>query len=114
MLAEQSCRLINRTGMTGVSLLSIAHGNGKNPFLNWGDGFSHSDFKRNNPCGINNANLIGNAPLSVQGYGERAIPICSKALLDCMVHQVTLVNGYLNVLAAQQDWQSSRPGSMAA
>ena len=47
-------------------------------------------------------------PLSGPGSRGAGNPYLFKALLDCMVNQVTLVNGYLNVLAAEQDWQSSR------
>lgn len=106
-LAEQSCLLIGQNRDDCVSLLSI-----RTEMATIYSELGELDsairiLKEDNPCGINNAR-IGNALSQRPGSRERAIPYLSKALLDCMVHQVTLVNGYLNVLAAQEDWQSSR------
>lgn len=106
VLAEQSCRLINLNRDDSVSLLSIRMEMAAIHFELGEMDSAIQMLKENNPCGINNAK-IGNALSLVPEGRKRAIPYLSKALLDSIVNQVTLVNGYLNVLASEQDWQSS-------
>lgn len=105
-LAERACLLIGQNRDDRVSLLSIRRDMASIHFELGELDAAIQLLKDNNPCGIHDAR-IGNA-LSLDPRGpEGALPYLSKALLDCMVNQVTIVNGYLNVLAAREDWQSS-------
>lgn len=105
-LAERACLLIGQNQDDQISLLSIRSDMASIHFELGELDAAIQILKENNPCDINHAR-IGNA-LSLCPEGpEQAIPYLSKALLDCIVNQITIVNGYLNVFAAREDWQSS-------
>lgn len=106
-LSEQACLLIDQNQDDSISMLSIrvdmaaicsALGNME---------ASIALLKANNPCGINNAR-IGDDLSHSHPNPEVAVPFLSKALLDCVVNQTTIVNGYLNVFLRQKDFKSAR------
>lgn len=105
-LAERACLLIGQNRDDTVSLLSIRSDMASIHFELGELDAALEILKENNPCGIHNAR-IGSALSLDPREPKQALPYLSKALLDCVVHQVTTVNGYLNVFAARQDWQSS-------
>ena len=106
-LLEQACQMIDQNRDDRISLSSLHMEMATIYFELEETDRALTLLKGDNPCGINNAR-IGNALSLIPSRTEEALPYLSKALLDCIVQQVTLVNGYLNVLARQADWQASR------
>jgi len=105
-LAERSCLLIDQNEDDAVSLLSIRIDMAES-YLALGETDTAIQILReNNPCGINNAK-IGDTLAQNCEHPEKAVPYLSKALLDCVVNQIIIVNGYLNVFYRQEDWQQS-------
>lgn len=62
--------------------------------------------KRNNPCRMNSAK-IGELLASGCNRPKDALPYLSEALLDCVVNQVKITLGYVNVFVKEKDYQSA-------
>ncbi len=62
--------------------------------------------KKNNPCRINSAR-IGEYLAAGCNRPTDAIPYLSEALLDCVVNQIKITTGYVNVFLKENNYQSA-------
>lgn len=106
-LSERACLLIDQNQDDSISTLSIKMDMAAIYSALGNTEASIALLKANNPCGINNAR-IGDDLSHAHSDPELAVPFLSKALLDCVVNQTTIVNGYLNVFLRQKDFKSAR------
>lgn len=105
-LAERACLLIDQNKDDSVSALSIRTDMATIYRLLGDMDTAVRLLKEDNPLGINNAGIGEN--LSHGDSPEDALPFLSKALLDCVVCQNTIVTGYVNVFSRRKDWASAR------
>lgn len=106
-LYERACLLIDQNRDNNVSVLSIRIDMAA-LYSELGDMETSIELlKANNPCGINNAR-IGDVLSQTQISPEMAVSFLSKALLNCVVNQITIINGYINIFSRQKDLQSAR------
>lgn len=106
-LFERACLLFDQNNDESISVLSMRI-DMATIYSALGDMDTSIELlKANNPCGINNAR-IGDDLSRSQSNPEQALPFLSKALLDCITNQTTIVTGYLNVFLCQKDFRSAR------
>lgn len=105
-LAEQSYLLIDQNKDDDISALSIHKDMAVIcSYLEETDDAVRI-LKEDNPCGINNAG-IGQILAWSKEHIDEAPLYLSKALLNCIVEQITIVDGYMNVFFEKEDWQSA-------
>ncbi len=99
-LYEQACRLIDQNDDEFVSLTSIrcriagaCHALGEQDK-------AVDILKKNNPCGVNNARL--GEILAQAGRGEEALPYLSYGMLNLVVEQLMLADGFVNTFMRQK------------
>ena len=62
-------------------------------------------WKKNNPCGINNAAIGGALAIDLKRLEEGESYI-SQAMIDSIISQVTIVTGYINIYLERKEYQN--------